>query len=195
VTVGLDAYYKKSANLLDEGQFGSALIFTPFNYREGRVYGVEFTANYKQDNVSAYMNLAWSRAQGTQIDSAQFNFDPAELAYINNHWVYLDHDQRITASFGGTYDLGRTTFTFDGLVGSGLRSGFANTDRLPLYAQVNLGVIQHFNQPLIGKFDARLVVINAFNRVYELRDGSGIGVGAPQYGPHFAVYAGVTKHF
>ncbi|WP_179713970.1 TonB-dependent receptor [Paraburkholderia bryophila] len=195
VTIGLDAYYKKSTNLLDEGQFGSALIYTPFNYRLGRVYGLEFTANYKQDNMSAYLNLAYSRAQGTQIDSAQFNFDPAELAYINSHWVYLDHDQRITASFGGTYDLGRTTFTFDGLVGTGLRSGFANTDRLPVYAQVNLGVIQHFNQPLIGKFDARLMLINAFNRVYELRDGSGIGVGAPQYGPHFAVYAGVTKHF
>ncbi|PQV54547.1 TonB-dependent receptor [Paraburkholderia sp. BL21I4N1] len=195
VTIGLDAYYKKSTNLLDEGQFGSALIYTPFNYRLGRVYGIEFTANYKQDNVSAYLNLAYSRAQGTQIDSAQFNFDPAELAYINSHWVYLDHDQRITASFGGTYDLGRTTFTFDGLVGTGLRSGFANTDRLPVYAQVNLGVIQHFNQPLVGKFDARLMLINAFNRVYELRDGSGIGVGAPQYGPHFAVYAGITKHF
>ncbi len=195
VTIGLDAYYKKSTNLLDEGQFGSALIYTPFNYRLGRVYGLEFTANYKQDNMSAYLNLAYSRAQGTQIDSAQFNFDPAELAYINSHWVYLDHDQRITASFGGTYDLGRTTFTFDGLVGTGLRSGFANTDRLPVYAQVNLGVIQHFNQPLVGKFDARLMLINAFNRVYELRDGSGIGVGAPQYGPHFAVYAGITKHF
>lgn len=195
VTIGLDAYYKKSTNLLDEGQFGSALIYTPFNYRLGRVYGIEFTANYKQENVSAYLNLAYSRAQGTQIDSAQFNFDPAELAYINSHWVYLDHDQRITASFGGTYDLGRTTFTFDGLVGTGLRSGFANTDRLPVYAQVNLGVIQHFNQPLVGKFDARLTLINAFNRVYELRDGSGIGVGAPQYGPHFAVYAGITKHF
>jgi outer membrane receptor protein involved in Fe transport len=195
VTIGLDAYYKKSTNLLDEGQFGSALIYTPFNYRLGRVYGLEFTANYKQDNASAYLNLAYSRAQGTQIDSAQFNFDPTELAYINSHWVYLDHDQRITASFGGTYDLGRTTFTFDGLVGTGLRSGFANTDRLPVYAQVNLGVIQHFNQPLVGKFDARLMLINAFNRVYELRDGSGIGVGAPQYGPHFAVYAGITKHF
>jgi outer membrane receptor protein involved in Fe transport len=195
VTIGVDAYYKKSTNLLDEGQFGSALIYTPFNYQYGRVYGVEFTANYKQDNVSAYMNVAFSRAQGKQIDSAQFNFDPEELAYISNHWVYLDHDQRITASFGGAYDLGRTTFTLDGIVGSGLRSGFANTDNLPFYTQINLGVIQHFNLPLPGKFDARLLVINAFNRVYELRDGSGIGVGAPQYGPHFAIYAGVTKHF
>jgi len=39
------------------------------------------------------------------------------------------------------------------------------------------------------------LLINAFNRVYELRDGSGIGVGAPQYGPHITLYAGVTKHF
>ncbi|BCG01869.1 hypothetical protein PPGU19_064370 (plasmid) [Paraburkholderia sp. PGU19] len=195
LTLGLDAYYKKSTNLLDEGQFGSALIFTPFNYQYGKTYGVEFTANFRHDNVSAYLNLAYSRAQGKQISSAQFNFDPDELAFINSHWVFLDHDQRVTASFGGTYDFGRTTFTFDGLVGSGLRSGFANTDRLPVYTQVNLGVIQHFNQPLIGKFDARLLVVNAFNRVYELRDGSGIGVGAPQYAPHFAVYAGATKYF
>ncbi|PRX21613.1 outer membrane beta-barrel protein, partial [Paraburkholderia sp. BL18I3N2] len=197
LTVGLDAYYKKSTNLLDEGQFGTALIFTPFNYQYGRTYGVEFTANYKQDNVSAYLNLAFSRAQGKNINSAQFNFGADELAFISDHYVFLDHDQRVTASFGGTYELGRTTFTFDGLVGSGLRSGFANTDRLPVYAQVNLGVIQHFNvnNPLIGKFDARLLLVNAFNRVYELRDGSGIGVGAPQYGPHIALYAGISKKF
>ncbi|OXC78049.1 TonB-dependent receptor [Caballeronia sordidicola] len=197
LTVGIDAYYKKSTDLLDEGQFGTALIFTPFNYETGRDYGVEFTANYKQDNVSAYMNLAFSRAQGKNINSAQFNFGPDELVFISNHYVFLDHDQRVTASFGGAYQLGATVFTFDGIVGSGLRSGFANTDRLPVYTQVNLGVIHHFNfsEPLIGKFDARLLLVNAFNRVYELRDGSGIGVGAPQYGPHLAVYAGLTKHF
>lgn len=197
LTVGVDAYYKKSTDLLDEGQFGTALIFTPFNYQTGRDYGVEFTANYKQDNVSAYMNVAFSRAQGKNIDSAQFNFAPDELAFISSHSVFLDHDQRVTASFGGAYQLGRTTFTFDGIVGSGLRSGFANSDRLPVYTQVNLGVIHHFDfsEPLIGKFDGRLLLINAFNRVYELRDGSGIGVGAPQYGPHLAMYAGITKHF
>ncbi|PXW22884.1 TonB-dependent receptor [Paraburkholderia caballeronis] len=195
LTVGLDAYYKKATDLLDEGQFGSALIFTPFNYARGRVYGVELTTSYHQDNVSAYLNVAYSRAQGTDIESAQFNFEPDELAYIANHWVSLDHDQRVTASFGGAYTLGRTTFTADGIVGSGLRSGFANTDSLPWYAQVNLGVIQHFDEPLVGNFDARLVLVNAFGRVYQLRDGSGIGVGAPQYGPQRAIYAGLTKHF
>jgi hypothetical protein len=109
--------------------------------------------------------------------------------------VFLDHDQRVTASFGGAYKIRSTTLTADATVGSGLRSGFANTGKLPLYAQVNLGVIQHFNEPLLGNFDVRLSVVNAFGRVYELRDGSGIGVGAPQFGPYRAVYAGVTKNF
>ncbi|KVF72480.1 TonB-dependent receptor [Burkholderia sp. FL-7-2-10-S1-D7] len=195
LTVGLDAYYKKVSDLLDEGQFGTALIFTPFNYQDGRVYGLEFTSSYKQGNVSAYLNVAYSGAQGKNIESAQFNFGPDELAYIANNWVYLDHDQRITASFGGAYSLGKTTFSADGIVGSGLRRGFANTDRLPWYAQVNLGVLEHFEEPIVGKFDARVALVNTFGRVYQLRDGSGIGVGAPQFGPRRAIYAGLTKHF
>jgi len=194
-TVGVDAYYKKATNLIDEGQFGTALIFSAFNYAQGRVYGFELTSNYKKDNVSAYLNMAYSKAQGEDIDSAQFNFTPAELSFIANNWVYLDHDQRVTASFGGAWNIGQNTFTFDGVVGSGLRSGFANTDKLPLYATVNLGAIRHFNEPLVGKVDVRLLVLNTFGRVYELRDGSGIGVGAPQFGPQRAVYAGITKHF
>jgi outer membrane receptor protein involved in Fe transport len=195
LTLGLDAYYKRSSDLLDEGQFGSALIYTPFNYATGRTYGLEFTASYRHKNASAYLNVAYSRAQGKNIESAQFNFGPDESAYIANHWVYLDHDQRITASFGGAYAIGRTTFTADAIVGSGLRSGFANTDRLPWYAQVDLGIVEHLKGPFIGKVDARVALINAFGRVYQLRDGSGIGVGAPQYGPQRAIYAGITKHF
>jgi outer membrane receptor protein involved in Fe transport len=49
--------------------------------------------------------------------------------------------------------------------------------------------------PGIGKLDARLVLINALDRVYELRDGSGIGVGAPQYGPRRGLYLGLSKDF
>ena len=45
-TIGLDTYYKQSSNLIDEGQFGAPIILTPFNYRYGKQYGAEFTANY-----------------------------------------------------------------------------------------------------------------------------------------------------
>lgn len=195
VTVGVDGYYKKAKNLLDEGQFGTALIYAPFNYAKGRVFGVEFTANYHTDQLSTYFNLAYSRAQGKDVDSAQFNLGQDELNFIAGHYVFLDHDQRVTASFGGAYKLHQTTFSIDGLVGSGLRSGFANTDKLPLYASFNLGVKQQFIEPVIGKFSVTVSLENAFGRSYELRDGSGIGVGAPQYGPYRAVYAGVTKQF
>ena len=47
-TVGIDSYYKQSTDLIDEGQFGAPIILTPFNYRYGQVYGVEFTGNYTQ---------------------------------------------------------------------------------------------------------------------------------------------------
>ncbi len=33
--IGLDLYYKKARNLLDEGQFGAPVILTPFNYHVG----------------------------------------------------------------------------------------------------------------------------------------------------------------
>jgi outer membrane receptor protein involved in Fe transport len=195
LSLGIDAYYKQSRDLIDEGQFGTALIYTPFNYAYGRVFGVELTESYKHNGLSTYLNLAWSKAQGKDIESAQFNFGADELAYAADHYIYLDHDQRVTGSFGAAYELGRTTLSLDGLIGSGLRSGFDNTDKVPWYWQLNLAVIEHFNAPYIGKFDGRIVLINAFNSVYELRDGSGIGVEAPQYGPQRAIYAGMTKYF
>ncbi|HTJ91471.1 MAG TPA: TonB-dependent receptor [Pararobbsia sp.] len=195
ITVGLDAYYKKATNLLDEGQFGTALIFSPFNYAKGRVVGAELTANYHDERFSFYANLAYSHAQGEDINSAQFNFGADELAFISNHFINLDHDQSWTGSAGGSYTWQRTTFTADMLFGSGLRSGFANTDSLPFYAQVNLGVIQKFKAPYFGPITARFAVLNLFNRVYELRDGSGVGVGAPQFGPQRAFYAGLSKAF
>ena len=139
VTLGLDGYYKQLKNLLDEGQFGSALLYTPFNYREGKIYGTELTVNYRKDDFSAYFNLARSTALGNDITSAQYNFDAAELAYIANNWVHLDHDQRITASLGGAYRWRGTTWSADAIYGSGLRNGFANTGHLPGYTQVNVG--------------------------------------------------------
>ena len=47
----------------------------------------------------------------------------------------------------------------------------------------------------LGKVEGRLSVLNVFDHVYELRDGTGIGVGAPQFGPRRSVYASVTKSF
>src|SRR5258706_205293 len=47
-----------------------------------------------------------------------------------------------------------------------------------------------------GQFcNARVSLLNGLDRVYQLRDGSGIGVGAPQFGPRRAVYLSLRKDF
>jgi len=195
LTLGLDAYYRKVHDLLDEGQFGAALIFSPFNYAQGRVRGVEFSANYTSGNFSSYFNLANSRAMGKDVVTGQYNFDPDELAYIATHWVHLDHDQRLTGSGGVAYDWNGVKLGADFLYGSGLRADFANTAHLPDYCQLNLSASRAVDLPQLGKVTVRLALINVTEQVYEIRDGSGIGVGAPQFGPRRGAYVGFSKAF
>ena len=95
----------------------------------------------------------------------------------------LDHDQTVSGSFGASYLWRGTQFSGDALFGSGLRNGFANTTHLPGYFQVNVGVAHTFDAPVIGKLKTRFSIVNLFDRSYALRDGTGIGVGAPQYAP------------
>lgn len=194
-SLGIDGFYKHVSNLIDEGQFGQALIFSPFNYAQGKIYGVELTSNYKSDNLNAYANLARTTSLAKDITSAQFNFGQQELDYIASHWVHTDHDQTYTASAGASYTWSEVRWSADSIYGSGLRRGFANTDHLPSYVQVNLGATKKFKTTDFGPFEAHLAVINAFDRVYEIRDGSGIGVGAPQYGPRRGVFIGLSKSF
>ncbi len=54
LTIGADAYYKISKNLIDEGQFGAPIILTAFNYAEGTQQGVELTASYDRGPWSVY---------------------------------------------------------------------------------------------------------------------------------------------
>jgi outer membrane receptor for ferrienterochelin and colicins len=36
-------------------------------------------------------------------------------------------------------------------------------------------------------------VVNAFDREYEIRNGTGVGVGAPQFGPRRGIFFGISK--
>jgi hypothetical protein len=194
-TAGVDAFYKSSHSLLDEGQFGAALVESAFNYERGRQYGGEFTTNYDHGPFSAYGNVGWIWARGISWSSAQFLFDPEEFKFVKNHWIFLDHDQRITASLGGSYTWQDWKAAFDILYGSGLHSGFANIKTVPEYSTVNLSLQRDLKIPKIGLFKIRFDVVNLLDNVYELRNGSGIGVGAPQFGQRRGFYGTVTYDF
>jgi outer membrane receptor protein involved in Fe transport len=192
--VGVDGYYKIAKDLLDDGQFGAAYVLSGFNYERGENIGVELKATYTNGNFRAYGNLAVAKQTATNIVSNQYLFDPAELAYIASHYVYTDHAQLVTASAGASYLWNGTRFSASMIYGSGLRAGFANTGTVPPYTQVNLGVSHDFNwvapnKPTTLRFD----VVNVFDSIYEIRDGSGIGVFAPQYGPRRGFYAGISQ--
>jgi outer membrane receptor protein involved in Fe transport len=201
LSLGIDTYYKQSHNLIDEGQFGAPIILTPFNYAQGKQYGAEFTANYTQDPLSAYFNLAFQSARGKDIDSAQFNFSQDDLNYIATHYIHLDHEQQITASGGISYLWMHTRYSADFLLGSGLRAdqslpdgdSIPNGAHLPYYTQVNLGVSHIFHLTDVSTLTTRLDVLNAFDRRYEIRDGTGVGVGAPQFGPRRGIFFGIAK--
>jgi len=203
LTVGVDSYFKQSTNLIDEGQFGAPIILTPFNYADGQVYGVEFTVNYSVGHFQSYANFAVQRAIGKDIVTGQFNFAPNDLTWIANHYIHLDHEQQVTASAGASYELMGTRVSGDLLLGSGLRRdlvlpdgrGIPNGDRLPYYEQVNVGVSHDFDRQGVKGLSARFDVINALDKKYEIRDGTGIGVGAPQFGPRRGYFVGVTQAF
>jgi hypothetical protein len=207
LTLGIDTYAKQSTNLIDEGQFGAPIILTPFNYRYGKQYGIEGTLNYTISKFVAYLNLAAQSAKGKDIDTAQFNFAPADLAYIANNYIHLDHEQQRTASGGVSYLWLGTRISADFLYGSGLRAdlplppgvttpyggtGIPNGVSLPFYTQVNLGLTHVFRPASLGPLTARLDVINLLDASYQIRNGTGVGVGAPQFGPRRGIFAGVS---
>lgn len=200
LTLGVDAYYRQVRRLQDEGQFGTALIYSNFNYDFGRIRGLEFTANYDSGPISAYFNASVGQALGKRVITGQYNFSPEELAYIYDNFIHLDHDQKLTSSGGVTYSFtDATRVGANYILGSGLRStgsnGIPNGESLPFYFQLNLNVAHDFTFGSFGKVKTQLAVINALDRTYELRNGTGVGVGAPQFGPRRGVYLSLQKDF
>ena len=199
LSVSADLYYKDIRNLLDEGQFGQALILSPFNYAQGFARGLELSARYNDDHWSAYANFAYQKAMGKNIVSSQSLFGTDELSYIANHYVYLDHDQTYTLSGGASYKFGDNQVGADLIFGSGLRDtpdgGAPNSGALPHYTVVNASYSHTWKEASGGDIVGRVAILNLLDKSYLLRDGTGVGVGAPQYGTRRSIYVSMTTHF
>jgi outer membrane receptor protein involved in Fe transport len=225
--LGIDAYYKIATDLIDNGNFGQALVLSAFNYAKGVVQGIEFSAKYHSGNFQAYANLAVGQEKATDVVSNEYLFDNVtpladlggltELQYIDSHWIYTDHTQIVTGSAGAYYNFcGRpataaemfgtgaggpdfnswcgTRLSADMIYGSGLRTGDANIDSEPPYAQFNVGIAREFLLPNDPKpVTVRFDVVNLLDTIYQIRSGTGIGVFAPQYGPRRGFFVGISK--
>ncbi len=192
--MGIDAYYKMARDMIDDGQFGQAVVLTQFNWARGFSEGAEFKLKYRNGNFNAYANFAYNITKAIGPESNQYLLDADEYAYLLTHYHYTDDMQRMTGSAGASYRFDGTTVTADLTYGSGLRAGFVNVDHSTPYAVVNTGVAHDFkwspdSKPLTVRFD----VVNLFDQIYALRTGTGIGVFAPQYGARRGYYAGISQ--
>ncbi len=203
LTLALDAYYKAKRNLLDEGQFGASLVNSPFNYADGYAWGVELRADYVHGPLSLYANVARGAEKGRKIVSSQYFFAEDELAYIADHFIFTDHSQDWTISGGASASLpnalGKLIPSADVIYGSGLRTSDANGvvpngGTLPAYVTANIGIAQEFDGPGVLKgLSVRIDVTNLLDTSYLIRDGQGVGVGAPQYAARREIFVGVRK--
>jgi outer membrane receptor protein involved in Fe transport len=191
-----EGWFQWATKKLDLAQLGKTYIFAPLQYRYGRGWGADFSIVKNTANLSLYFNFAYAIQQATNVVAGQFLVDdPEELGYIARHWVYLDDDQEFTSSAGLSYRWWGFLFTADGIWGNGYRFGFANLQTQHPYLQVNAAIGHMLPVPWLGDIEGRVSVVNLFDHVYLIRQGSGIGVFSPQYGPRRAVYFSLKLPF
>ena len=201
LTMGIDGYYKIARDMIDDGQFGAAVVLTQFNYAQGYSEGGEFKLKYSNGNFHAYANFSYNITKGINVESNQYLIDAPDYQYLLTHWHYTDDMQRMTGSAGVSYRFHDTTLTADMIYGSGLRTGdiednnvTPNSLHATPYAVFNVGIAHDVKwspdwKPLTTRFD----VVNLFDQVYELRTGTGIGEFAPQYGARRGYYFGLSQ--
>jgi len=207
--IGGSVYYKTARDLLDDGQFGQAYVLTAFNYDTAYNYGAELKLRFRYGGFSADTSWAYGVQRAKAVVSNQTLFDPNDLVYIQNNYIHTDHEQLYTGSGRVAYRWTDTNTWLDGttasatfIYGSGLRTDLQNPDgtvvpngaHLPSYWQVNTGLSHVFANgwnglPVTVRFD----VVNVADYIYQIRNGAGIGVFAPQYGPRRGYYFGISQ--
>ena len=170
---------------------------------------MEFTANYTHGGFSTYANVAYSVAQGEDWNSAQFLFrsggpglcqEPLDLARprparhrLVRHVLPLEGRQRDS-----------TRVYVDALYGTGLRTDahrsltattFPTAERFRPITRSTSAWNKASNCTKKQILKARLDVVNLTDNSYELRDGSGVGVNAAQYGARIGFFGSISYVF
>ncbi len=193
LSASLQGFFMWATDKLDLAQLGNTYIFAPLQWQHARLWGADFSLVKSTKRLSAYFNFSYTIAQAKKIVAGQFLADsPAELAYVADHWVHLDDNQTLSSSAGVSYRRWGFLFSLDGIWGNGYWYGFANEKQQLPYLQVNAAVGHTFAVPRLGDVEGRVSVVNLFDHVYLIRQGSGVGVFAPQYGPRRAVYFSIS---
>ena len=198
LTLGIDAYRRRSTDLLDERGGGAPFAPQSFNYAKAHSTGVELSMTYAQGPFSAWSSLALADARAKGISSHQSYFSPTELAYAARHWSAPAGDQKVTASGGASLRIDEVRLSASALYGSGFPREEAllgpGGRRLPGHVQVDLAAVYRIDGLRDRPLDIRFDMINAFDSRYRLRADEGIG-GRDEWGPRRGIFVGVEQAF
>ncbi|HUC85420.1 MAG TPA: hypothetical protein VL970_09530, partial [Candidatus Acidoferrales bacterium] len=70
-----------------------------------------------------------------------------------------------------------------------------NGASVPAYYSINMGVEQDIKLQKKSLLKARLDVVNLTDNIYELRNGTGVGVNAAQYGARLGFFGSLSYVF
>jgi len=118
-TFGADAYWRSARNLLLERATPGDAVPQPFAFARAELGGVELSASYARGPVSAWANLALSRARGRTILGDSGRFAPATILAAASRWISMSSERPLIGSGGFTWRIGRLSLSGDALVSSG----------------------------------------------------------------------------
>jgi hypothetical protein len=155
--------------------------------------------------LEAYFNYAYAQQKATNVVSNQFLFNNSTplpdlggqtvFQYIATHWVFTDHAHIQTAPTGASFRFivvrDPVQRRYDLLLRTALR-------RRQYRSPGALRAVQCRNFPPILDAGRQTVtlgfdVVNLLDTIYELRNGTSIGVFAPQFGPRRGFFFGISK--
>ena len=127
--------------------------------------------------------------------SATGSCSPSGLAFGPDAQLYVTQTDSIYRFTPSESSPPTATLFASNVPGTAPDGGTPNSAHLPAYAQVNVGVAREFQTQSLGKLGVRFSIVNLFDKIYEIRDGTGVGVGAPQFGPRRSLYATISAGF
>ena len=199
LAVGMDGYWRNAHDLVAEQLLGPGTLMRPFNYAQGRLYGIETSVTYAHGPVALWANLAVARAEGRDILSAGGRLPAADMPYRRTHFIPLDTEQGYTASAGASYRWQTLQLSSDLTYGSGFNrtplGAAPDSGSLGANFQVNLAAVYRVDGLRGHPLDLRLDLINVLDRRNEISDGTGVGGGVAVFGPRRGVFAGVEQSF
>lgn len=199
LTLGLEGYVRWARNLFATAYRSDAPFGDAFSFAHARLYGIEAVATYTAGPVSAWTNVAVTRATGVGISAGQGLLASTVAAYVATHRVPLDTDQRVTASAGASLKLDELLLSGDLVAGTGtprtLVGAAPNSALNPGYVTGDVAAVYHVRLIKGLSTDLRVDVRNVASRRVALSDGTGIGRGAVGWSEPRGIYAGIEQAF